>query len=380
SEAFLALRERRYDCVLIAMQMGLQDKAADDLTMEILYDDEVIVVACAHSKWGGGGRMGGIRGAGRIRHVLPLVWMWSYFTATRLCRLIDLDIRLADDPGVFLGVRRIEFRKLSGTHRLDRLQGLLLQRVPDARNVHHFVETGDDLVDDRPRCAAWGAGGLPHHDNGPRVARRAYRRHVRQERRADSAGHGQCLESARVNVLRDKAERRQHQLHPVSHQVQDCRRCAVVRHGRYVELCRLEEASHGEVLAAAYVGVGPVENARMFPDVLYELRHGIDRNAWVNDEGRRKPHTGADRHEALLAPAKVRVQAWVGHDPRGDVSPSVSVGLGARDLVPGEVAARGRLRFDHDRLAPNLGKLVGDYACGNVSDPTRRKRQDQADT
>jgi hypothetical protein len=60
----------------------------------------------------------------------------------------------------------------------------------------------------------------------------------------------------------------------------------------------------------------------------------------------------------------------------GDVSPSVSVGLGARDLVPGEVAARGRLRFDHDRLAPNLGKLAGDYACGNVSDPTRRKRQD----
>jgi len=49
SEAFLALRERRYDCVLIAIQMGLQDKAADDLTMEILC--EVIVVACALSKW-----------------------------------------------------------------------------------------------------------------------------------------------------------------------------------------------------------------------------------------------------------------------------------------------------------------------------------------
>jgi DNA-binding transcriptional LysR family regulator len=52
SEAFLALRERRYDCVLVAIQMGLQDKvAADDLTVEILYDDEVMVVACAHSKW-----------------------------------------------------------------------------------------------------------------------------------------------------------------------------------------------------------------------------------------------------------------------------------------------------------------------------------------
>jgi len=51
SEAFLALRERRYDCVLIGIEMGLLGKVADDLTVEILYDDAVIVVACAHSKW-----------------------------------------------------------------------------------------------------------------------------------------------------------------------------------------------------------------------------------------------------------------------------------------------------------------------------------------
>ena len=51
SEAFLALRERRYDCVLIPPSTRPQDKAADDLTMEILYDDEVIVAASAHSKW-----------------------------------------------------------------------------------------------------------------------------------------------------------------------------------------------------------------------------------------------------------------------------------------------------------------------------------------
>jgi len=51
SEAFLALRERRYDCVLIPMRRGLQDKAADDLTVEILYDDAVIIAAWAHSKW-----------------------------------------------------------------------------------------------------------------------------------------------------------------------------------------------------------------------------------------------------------------------------------------------------------------------------------------
>src|SRR5262249_46182928 len=49
SEAFLALRERGLDRVLIARRP--QYSAADDLTEEILYDDEVIVVACAHSKW-----------------------------------------------------------------------------------------------------------------------------------------------------------------------------------------------------------------------------------------------------------------------------------------------------------------------------------------
>src|SRR6266481_4057647 len=45
SEAFLALRERRYDCVLIPLRIGLLDKALDDLTVEILYDDAVIVAA-----------------------------------------------------------------------------------------------------------------------------------------------------------------------------------------------------------------------------------------------------------------------------------------------------------------------------------------------
>src|SRR5215831_15456015 len=49
SEVFLALRERRYDCVLIAKRP--QYKVADDLTVEILYDDELIVAASAHSKW-----------------------------------------------------------------------------------------------------------------------------------------------------------------------------------------------------------------------------------------------------------------------------------------------------------------------------------------
>ena len=43
-----------------------------------------------------------------------------------------------------------------------------------------------------------------------------------------------------------------------------------------------------------------------------------------------------------------------------------------RDLVPGEVAACTRLRFDHDRLVPNLRKLVGNNARCDVDDPTRR--------
>jgi hypothetical protein len=50
----------------------------------------------------------------------PLLLTAALIAARRLLR--DLDIRLADDLGVFLGVRRIEFRKLVGIHRLDRLQ------------------------------------------------------------------------------------------------------------------------------------------------------------------------------------------------------------------------------------------------------------------
>jgi DNA-binding transcriptional LysR family regulator len=51
SEVFRALRERRYDCVLNAARTAPPEQAADDLTVEILYDDEVIVAAWTHSKW-----------------------------------------------------------------------------------------------------------------------------------------------------------------------------------------------------------------------------------------------------------------------------------------------------------------------------------------
>jgi DNA-binding transcriptional LysR family regulator len=51
SEVFRGLRERRHDCVLNQFQTGRPEEAADDLTVEILYDDATIVAASAHSKW-----------------------------------------------------------------------------------------------------------------------------------------------------------------------------------------------------------------------------------------------------------------------------------------------------------------------------------------
>src|SRR5262249_15122435 len=86
-----------------------------------------------------------------------------------------------------------------------------------------------------------------------------------------------------------------------------------------------------------------------------------------------------DRHEALLAPAKVRVQARVCHGRGAEESPSVPIWIGVRDLVPGDVTLSGRLRFDYDRLAPNLGKLVGNDACRDVDDSSRGIGQDYVD-
>src|SRR5262245_20212473 len=48
SEVFRGLRERRYDCLLSRV---LRDEAADDLKVEVLFADEIMVVAGAHSKW-----------------------------------------------------------------------------------------------------------------------------------------------------------------------------------------------------------------------------------------------------------------------------------------------------------------------------------------
>src|SRR5215475_5897168 len=131
--------------------------------------------------------------------------------------------------------------------------------------------------------------------------------------------------------------------------------------------------------AASYGGMAQVENARIFPDMVYELRDRIDRKARVNNEGRRPPDRRADWNEALLAPAKFRVYARVGHGRGAEESPSISVRLGTRDLIPGKVAACTRLRFDHDRLLPDLGKLVGNDTRGDVDDPTRRIGHDHMD-
>src|SRR6516225_8816170 len=131
--------------------------------------------------------------------------------------------------------------------------------------------------------------------------------------------------------------------------------------------------------AAAYGRDSPVENARVFPDIVYELWDRIDRKARVNNEGRWRPDDGADRNETLLAPAKFRVHSRVGHGRGAEESPGVSVRLGTRDLFPGEVSVCARLRFDHDRLVPNLGKLVGNDTRGDVGDSTRRIGHDHVD-
>src|SRR5215472_16137664 len=105
----------------------------------------------------------------------------------------------------------------------------------------------------------------------------------------------------------------------------------------------------------------------------------IDRKARVNNEDRWPPDGSADWHEALLAPAEVRVHMWVGHGRGAKESPRISVRLGTRDLVPGEVPACARFCFDHDRLVPNLGKLVRNDARGDVDNSTRRIGHDHVD-
>jgi len=53
SEIFRGLRERRYDCVVNQVRTALPEQAADDLMVEILYEDALIVAAWARSKWAG---------------------------------------------------------------------------------------------------------------------------------------------------------------------------------------------------------------------------------------------------------------------------------------------------------------------------------------
>src|SRR5262249_15914808 len=76
---------------------------------------------------------------------------------------------------------------------------------------------------------------------------------------------------------------------------------------------------------AAYGRDSPVENAQVFPDIVYELCDRIDRKARVNNEGRWRPDGSANRNETPLAPGKfayIRGLAMVAGPRKVHVYPS----------------------------------------------------------
>src|SRR5947209_13699879 len=98
-----------------------------------------------------------------------------------------LDLRLADHPGIFFGIRRIELGDLAEAHRLDRLQRLLRQRLSDPWTLERLDETKRDLVDDRLRGGARNRVAVPRHDIDLRVSGLAHRRHIRRAKAAGGA-------------------------------------------------------------------------------------------------------------------------------------------------------------------------------------------------
>jgi DNA-binding transcriptional LysR family regulator len=83
---FQELRERKYDLVLERWSLPAEDQSADDLNIEFLFDDPLVIVAGAKSKWVSRHRRIDLAELVDEPWIMQEPWTWNYRNLSEVCR------------------------------------------------------------------------------------------------------------------------------------------------------------------------------------------------------------------------------------------------------------------------------------------------------
>jgi DNA-binding transcriptional LysR family regulator len=83
---FQELRERKYDLVLERWSLPAEDRSVNDLNIEFLFDDPLVIVAGAKSKWAGRRRQIDLAELIDEPWLMQEPWTWNYRNLAEACR------------------------------------------------------------------------------------------------------------------------------------------------------------------------------------------------------------------------------------------------------------------------------------------------------
>jgi len=83
---FQELRERKYDLILERWSLPPEDRSVDDLNIEFLFDDPLVIVAGAKSKWAGRRRRIDLAELVDESWIMQEPWTWNYRNLAEVCR------------------------------------------------------------------------------------------------------------------------------------------------------------------------------------------------------------------------------------------------------------------------------------------------------
>ena len=206
------------------------------------------------------------------------------------------------------------------------------------------------------------------------------RRHVRKHRRALLAGGGQAAQRAGLQEP-GVGSPRQHHLGLARHRRHAGRRAAAIRHMQQVDAGALLEHFDAELMLAAVAARGIGERRLLLARIFDELRHRLDRQAWIDRQEELVRRHARDRQQVLEHVDRHRRidmridgdQAVGGHDQR------VAVGLGVGGHFSGDIAVGAGAVLDEERLPHRLGQALRQEPRGDVGRPARRDRHQHLD-
>ena len=165
------------------------------------------------------------------------------------------------------------------------------------------------------------------------------------------------------------------------HDIRDGLAAALVRNMDGLHSHRILEHLEIEMRDAADTGGAVIHFLRNSPRVRDELGDCVDGDFVCNDQGRRRCRNRGDR---LVLRQRIEARCGFLIESLADAKrilreqERVAIRLGARHVVPSEIAVRARAIFHDHRLAKRLLEIIRDLPGKSVGRSARHEGHDQA--